>query len=145
MQAVTSQTKANCRELFPMDLKKRKEFYLYNCIHRLRTLAYRSKWMILECYYTKHFHDSYYLQRRTHLCLKNKPSRFKGAGTRKYKKCIICCIRGIPQQSVLLIIEHCKSVTINTFLFWKLAANLLCTNKKRTAYIWLWFLTWYEA
>ena len=38
--------------------------------------------MILECYYTKHFHDSYYLQRRTHLCLKNKPTKFKGAGTR---------------------------------------------------------------
>ena len=41
--------------------------------------------MILECYYTKHFHDSYYLQRRTHLCLKNKPSKLKGAGTRKDK------------------------------------------------------------
>ena len=41
--------------------------------------------MILECYYTKHFHDSYYLQRRTHLCLKNKQSKFKGAGTRKGK------------------------------------------------------------
>ena len=39
--------------------------------------------MILECYYTKHFHDSYYLQRRTHLRLKNKPRKFKGAATRK--------------------------------------------------------------
>ena len=47
--------------------------------------------MILECYYTKRFHDSYYLQRCTHLCLKNKPSKFKGAGTRKDKR------------------EHCKS------------------------------------
>ena len=28
--------------------------------------------------FSRHFHDSYYLQRRTHLCLKNKPSRFKG-------------------------------------------------------------------
>ena len=68
-----------------MDLKQTKEFYLYNCIHHLRTLAYRSKRMILECYYTKRFHDSYYLQRCTHLCLKNKPRKFKGAGTRKYK------------------------------------------------------------
>ena len=41
--------------------------------------------MILECYYTKRFHDSYYLQRCTHLCLKNKPSKFKGAGARKDK------------------------------------------------------------
>ena len=40
---VTSQTKANCRQLFQMDLKKPKELYLYNCIHRLRTLDYRSK------------------------------------------------------------------------------------------------------
>ena len=69
-----------------MDLKKPKEFYLYNyCIHDLRILAYRSKRMILECYYTKRFHDSYYLQRCTHLCLKDKPSKFKGAGTRKDK------------------------------------------------------------
>ena len=68
-----------------MDLKKPKEFYLYNCIHRLRTLAYRSKRMILDCYCTKRFHDSCYLQRCTHLCLKNKPSKFKGAGTRKDK------------------------------------------------------------
>ena len=28
--------------------------------------------MILGCYYTKRFHDSYYLQRCTHLCLKKK-------------------------------------------------------------------------
>ena len=72
-----------------MDLKKPKEFYLYNCIHDLRNLAYRSKRMILECYYTKRFHDSYYLQRRTHLCLKNKLSKFKDAGTRKdnHKHC----------------------------------------------------------
>ena len=43
--------------------------------------------MILECYYTKRFHayDNYYLQRCTHLCLKNKPSKFKGADTRKDK------------------------------------------------------------
>ena len=41
--------------------------------------------MILECYYTKHFHDSYYLQLCTHLCLKNKLSTLKGAGTRKDK------------------------------------------------------------
>ena len=68
-----------------MALKKPKEFYLYNCVHHLRTLAYRSKRMILECYYTKRFHDSNYLQRRTRLCLKNKPSKFKGAGTRKDK------------------------------------------------------------
>ena len=57
--------------------------------------------MILECYYTKHFYDSYYLQRRTHLCLKNKPSEFKGAGTRKDKH------------------KHCKSalsvVTVKEF------------------------------
>ena len=68
-----------------MGLKKPKEFYLYNCIHDLRTLAYRSKRMILECYYTKRFHDNYYLQRCTHLCLKNKPRKFNGAGTRKDK------------------------------------------------------------
>ena len=68
-----------------MYLKQPKEFYLYNCIHHLRTLPYRSKRMILECYYTKRFHDIYYLQRCTHLCLKNKPRKFKGAGTRKYK------------------------------------------------------------
>ena len=37
--------------------------------------------MILECYYTKRFHDSYYLQRRTHLSLKNKLSKFKGRYT----------------------------------------------------------------
>ena len=41
--------------------------------------------MILECYCTKRFHDSYYLQRRTHLCLKNKLRKFKGAGTTKDK------------------------------------------------------------
>ena len=41
--------------------------------------------MILGCYCTKRFHDSYYLQRCTHLCLKNKPSKFKGAGMRKDK------------------------------------------------------------
>ena len=66
-----------------MDLKTPKEFYLYNCIHDLHTLAYRSKRMILECYYTKRFHDSYHLQRCTHLCLKNKPSEFKGTVTKK--------------------------------------------------------------
>ena len=45
--------------------------------------------MILGSYYTKRFHDSYYLQRCTHLRLKNKPSKLKGAGTRKdkYKHC----------------------------------------------------------
>ena len=45
--------------------------------------------MILGCYCTKRFDDSYYLQRCTHLCLKNKPSKFKGAGTRKdeHKHC----------------------------------------------------------
>ena len=45
--------------------------------------------MILGCYYTKRFHDSYYLQRCTHLCLKNKPSKINGAGTRKdkHKRC----------------------------------------------------------
>ena len=42
--------------------------------------------MILGCYCTKRFHDSYYLQRCTHLCLKNKPSKFKRAGTRKDKQ-----------------------------------------------------------
>ena len=68
-----------------MDLKKPKEFYLYNCIHHPRTLAYRSKRMIPECYYTKRFHDSYYLLRRTHLYLKNKPRKFNGAGRRKDK------------------------------------------------------------
>ena len=41
--------------------------------------------MILECYYTKRFHDSYYLQRCTHLCLKKKPTKFKGADARKDK------------------------------------------------------------
>ena len=38
-------------------------------------------WVLLH----QAFHDSYYLQRCTHLCLKNKPSKFKGAGTRKDK------------------------------------------------------------
>ena len=50
-----------------------KLFYLYNCVHLHRTLVYRSNWMILGCYYTKRFHDSYYLQRCTHLCLRINP------------------------------------------------------------------------
>ena len=78
--------------------------------------------MILGCYCTKRFHDSYYLQRCTHLCLKNKPSKFKGAGTRKDKHKhgkstlsvagwgLICHIRGIPQSGRLIIerkYKHC--------------------------------------
>ena len=54
-----------------------KLFYLYNCVHLHRTLVYRSNWMILGCYYTKRFHDSYYLQRCTHLCLKKKTVHLK--------------------------------------------------------------------
>ena len=109
--------------------------------------------MILGCYCTKRFHDSYYLQRCTHLCLKNKPSKFKGVGTRKdkHKHCkstlsvaggdpppLICGIRGIPQSGRLIIerkYKHCY-VTINSLIFvLKLAAKLLCITKKGTAYI----------
>ena len=57
--------------------------------------------MILGCYYTKRFHDSYYLQRYTHpRLMKNKPSKFKGACKRKDKH------------------KHCKSalsVVLNEF------------------------------
>ena len=54
--------------------------------------------MILGCYYTKRLHDSYFLQRCTRLCLKNKPSKFKGAGTiRKDKH------------------KHCKSALLEEF------------------------------
>ena len=80
--------------------------------------------MILECYYTKHFHDSYYLQRRTHLCLKNKPSKFKGFGTTKdkHKHCksalSVVLEEFRPQQSVRLIIEriykHCTAKLLKT-------------------------------
>ena len=99
--------------------------------------------MILACYYTKRFHDSYYLQRCTHLCLKNKPSKFKGAGTTKdkHKQCkstIICRIRGISQSGRLIIERKYKPcyVTINSLIFvLKLAAKLLCITKKGTAYI----------
>ena len=57
--------------------------------------------MILGCYCTKRSHDSYYLQRYTHLCLKNKPSKFKfkGVGTRKDKhnccKSALCVVLAI--------------------------------------------------
>ena len=121
-----------------MDLKKPNEFYLYNCIHHLRTLAYRSKWMILECYYTKRFHDSYYLQRCTHLCLKNKPSKFKGAGTRKdkYKRCkneLSVVLEEFHNKVFVWLLRQYTStanVTINTFLFWNSPPICFASRRK---------------
>ena len=98
--------------------------------------------MILGCYCTKRFDDSYYLQRCTHLCLKNKPSKFKGAGTRKHKhkhckNALSVVLEEFHKVFVVRLLEQYTStanVTINTFVL-KIAAKLLCTNKKGTAYI----------
>ena len=81
--------------------------------------------MILGCYCTKRFHDSYYLQRCTHLCLKNKPStKFKGAGTRKDKhthcKSTLSVVLEEFHKVVVLLLKQYTStanVKINTSLF----------------------------
>ena len=113
-------------------------FYLYNCFHLHRTLVYRSNRMILECCCTRRFHDSCYLQSCTHLCLKNKPSKFKGAGTRKdkHKHCKSASsvvLEEFHNKVVVWLLKDYTStvnVTINTFFVLKLASYLLCINKK---------------
>ena len=115
-----------------------KLFYLYNCVHLHRTLVYRSNWMILGCYYTKRFHDSYYLQRCTHLCLKNKPStKFKGAGTRKDKhthcKSTLSVVLEEFHKVVVWLLKQYTStanVTINTFLFWNSLPSCFASIRK---------------
>ena len=59
--------------------------------------------MILGCYYTKRFYDSYYLQHCTHLCLKNKPSKSKGAGTKKDKHC---------KSALSVVLEEFRKVVV---------------------------------
>ena len=100
--------------------------------------------MILGCYYTKHFHDSYYLQRCTRLRLKNKPSKLKGAGTRKdkhkhYKSALSVVLEEFHKVIEGLLKEYTRTANVTIgykhFFVLKLAAKLLCTNKKGTAYI----------
>ena len=112
-------------------------YYLYNCVHLHRTPVYRSNWMILGCYYTKRFHDSYYLQRCTHLCLKNKPSKFKGAGTRKdkHKHCksaLSVVLEEFHKVVVWLLKQYTSTanVTINTFLFWNSLPSCFASIRK---------------
>ena len=70
--------------------------------------------MILECYCTGRFHDSYYLQRCTHLCLQRiNPVNLKVLVRETLQNCIICRIRGIPQQSVRL---KCRRKNIQALL-----------------------------
>ena len=72
---------------------------------------------------------------------KNKPSKFKGACTRKdkHKHCktaLSVILKEFHNKVFVLLLKEYTStanVTINTFLFWKIAANLLCINKKRAA------------
>ena len=81
--------------------------------------------MILGCYCTKRFQDSYDLQRCTHLCLKNKPSKFKGAGTStdKHTHCksaLSVVLEEFHKVVVLLLKEYTSAANVtirNTFLF----------------------------
>ena len=81
--------------------------------------------MILECYCTRRFHDSYYLQRCTHLRLKNKPSKFKRAGTRKDKQkycksALSVVLEEFHDKVVVWLLKEYTStanVKINIFLF----------------------------